>query len=1033
MKLTQAFFSLLLSFTFLSESYAAHGTDGHQITIKNVDSLVYDVTLTMYRYCGGTPFLDSFQINVTHQSRKLHLKVWAKIKSIRTSTPVCRTATDPCNPSNTRAGDGLERHDFTVRVDFTTSPFDSFVKLGEQVYFEHGLCCRNSSITTGAGNKNLFNYAMLDLTYADNSSAEPMSDVLETMCCNQPYRYNLGTVVSNGDSISYAMVKPLSAYNKIINTSVPIIEPYYPSSLKYPYTNASADPPIGLTFDSIHGGIIVVPTRCSQITTLVFEMTTWRKDTSGNYKKSTIVRRDEMVIMTTCRGNNPPVIKAVGDYEVCEDENLAFGVTTSDKAKVPPPPLPTPDPDTTTITILNAIDGATYTFSADSIINQRMNFSWTPKEGKSRSQPYSFTVVARDNACPLNRLTFKTIRVFVRPKLKGNMSTKDLACNTFEVTSIPDRGFAFPATYSWQVMDTFGTIMETDVVYFPKSRSHASTLQKDTMYIRKSGTYVIKHTLQNTYGCEAVYFDTVTVSKDIPGLYTKDELITCKNDPSLLSQDVYNDTIFSGYQWSTGDTSKETYIKYTDSFVIYLRADLKAGCFYFDDIVAHKAEIPKITLQAEKGLCLPIDDSISISLLNRYPFDTDTVRWNGSVKDDTLRITRGGKYVVNVANFCGSVTDSVTIETWDKPDFDLSINLDFFCDVRQLTLQSGIKTRTPSPTFWWENFPPKETLSVGQLGTYVLRVENLCGSTTDSIEIKQFYKTPVIDLGPDTFICDQKNIKIQALFDHASYLWSTGDTSVSVLVDGPKTVWVEVTTSCGVTRDTVTVQHKFIPKREMPRDTFFCDGDNFYLNAGNVGSTYIWDGNGERSRRLKIDSTNTYSVHLTNACGSINVNSTVVKKYIPVVDLGNDSIQGTGTEDLDAGNPGSDFSWSSGHSSQRISVNRSGWYWVDVTNVCGTARDSIYVGFTGIEALKLAGIKMYPNPTTGIVLLEFEQPSTFESIQVYNAIGEQLLDEQPRWNGRVLSIDLPEVEQLLFLEIKLIDHSLSVPVLVIPD
>ena len=66
--------------------------------------------------------------------------------------------------------------------------------------------------------------------------------------------------------------------------------------------------------------------------------------------------------------------------------------------------------------------------------------------------------------------------------------------------------------------------------------------------------------------------------------------------------------------------------------------------------------------------------------------------------------------------------------------------------------------------------------------------------------------------------------------------------------------------------------------------------------------------------------------------------------YQPQVDLGNDTsiVQGE-TLTLDAGNPGSDYIWSTGETSQTIEVNASGDYSVTVSNFCGIDLDTIQV------------------------------------------------------------------------------------------
>ncbi|MFO7614080.1 MAG: T9SS type A sorting domain-containing protein [Bacteroidales bacterium] len=64
----------------------------------------------------------------------------------------------------------------------------------------------------------------------------------------------------------------------------------------------------------------------------------------------------------------------------------------------------------------------------------------------------------------------------------------------------------------------------------------------------------------------------------------------------------------------------------------------------------------------------------------------------------------------------------------------------------------------------------------------------------------------------------------------------------------------------------------------------------------------------------------------------------------PAVFLGNDTtiLQGQ-TLLLDAGNPGSEYLWSTGSTEQTLLVSVAGTYWVNVTNICGTGYDEIVV------------------------------------------------------------------------------------------
>lgn len=63
----------------------------------------------------------------------------------------------------------------------------------------------------------------------------------------------------------------------------------------------------------------------------------------------------------------------------------------------------------------------------------------------------------------------------------------------------------------------------------------------------------------------------------------------------------------------------------------------------------------------------------------------------------------------------------------------------------------------------------------------------------------------------------------------------------------------------------------------------------------------------------------------------------------PIVNLGPDTTVCGNSLMLDAGNTGATFLWNTGATTQNLTATASGTYWVDVTDVSGTTRDSIEV------------------------------------------------------------------------------------------
>ena len=75
----------------------------------------------------------------------------------------------------------------------------------------------------------------------------------------------------------------------------------------------------------------------------------------------------------------------------------------------------------------------------------------------------------------------------------------------------------------------------------------------------------------------------------------------------------------------------------------------------------------------------------------------------------------------------------------------------------------------------------------------------------------------------------------------------------------------------------------------------------------------------------------------------------------PNVNLGPDVIQCGGSITLQSANNGSYYLWSTGATTQNITVNSSGAYWVQVNNLAGTDRDTINITINPSPSLNLSG------------------------------------------------------------------------------
>jgi gliding motility-associated-like protein len=793
----------LLPFVFTAPNAEATHYMGADITYKCIDSFKFEVTLKWYRDCRGVALANS-AITV-RCSNGGSVNVTPSLISIREITPVCATATGGCVPTNTRfSGEGVEEHTYRVTMDFNTSPLSALKNCSGKITFGSIGYARNSTITTGAANQNLWTDAELDLKNAPcNNSPTLTSEPIAILCCNQPFFFNNGALDNTDfDSLSYSWGHPRSAISTNIgysgsfayNYPFTVYDPRNPQQPTNPIPGST--PPIGLYLDLTTGDIILTPVSCNEVTVAVINVTEWRKDTAGVYKEIGRTQRDLQFIVKSCPDNNPPTIDGPFTYKVCEGEQLCFDVTTDDITFQPPPPASAPADDTVKISWNNAIPGASFSVINPTGLHQTGRFCWQPGANTASDLPYNFTVTARDNSCPLNAVTVRAFRITVKFNAQAIRTRDTLPCGVYAVESNPKAGFRGTPGYNWSILDSSGnTVLNRKIAKFKSSNQYFSTKQKDTLVFTKGGFYIIEHTINNApSNCPTVYRDTLIV----PPLLEADlslgkDTFVCAGTELLFRPSITNYTAPLTYQWSTmGVNNDGTYVNNAtknpinnkDTFrlrVPGVQYDTAVSIFITDGIGCTAVDSVQVFLKANPIAILPPDnrictyDSFTVvpNLANAYWIDPigdtlaqgDTLykEWffNGntvafSVKD-SVRLNVAGMYVLRVEDsikcfdtdtFLLAVND--TVKALAGPDQVLCFN-----DSLIITA-NGIDTAGTgkSGLYQWRDITPPNNTLMGTNRTYK-QIASVNKNFRLVLSMTQSGKTCVHD--------DSVNIKVNAL------------------------------------------------------------------------------------------------------------------------------------------------------------------------------------------------------------------------------------------------------------------------------
>jgi hypothetical protein len=188
--------------------------------------------------------------------------------------------------------------------------------------------------------------------------------------------------------------------------------------------------------------------------------------------------------------------------------------------------------------------------------------------------------------------------------------------------------------------------------------------------------------------------------------------------------------------------------------------------------------------------------------------------------------------------------------------------------------QGGSGTYTYSWTSIPEGFSSDEQNPVVEpiVNTkYFVAVNDGVLTMTDSAEVAVF-ALPVADLGEDLVLCGETQYFLDAGNPGATYLWSTGQTTQTIVVvgEGENQYWVEVTNENNCTdSDTINIMFAPLPQVDLGIDTVICHDQTYTLDAGNAGESFLWS-TGETTQTIVVDAANyeygieTFSVTVTN-------------------------------------------------------------------------------------------------------------------------------------------------------------------------
>lgn len=431
-------------------------------------------------------------------------------------------------------------------------------------------------------------------------------------------------------------------------------------------------------------------------------------------------------------------------------------------------------------------------------------------------------------------------------------------------------------------------------------------------------------------------FDTLQASllPATPPLDLGADTSLCSGESFVLTISTPGVTI----EWPDGSTGANYNV--SGAGLIYASITNSCGSAFDTIQVSALPDVPALDLGIDQSLCPGELITLTPGIAN-----VDYL-WQDGSTGSSYQTTQEQTIILIISNDCGTASDTVEIiENSQGPQLDLGQDIQV-CAGETVTIQSGIS----GVDYEWQDGSTDPDFTTTQTGTFILEVNNNCGSATDTIVVDISGVPPAPVLPADTTLCEGISLSLISNADAETTIeWQNGSSSPTFTVTTAGVYILSESNRCGDASDTITVAYLDAPDPfTLGPDATLCPGETLTLNAPATTYTIMWqDGSDQAS--LLADQAATYSLQISNECGTES--DELVLNYdtnVPQLNLAPSISWCPGDiVVLDAGQPfAAQYIWSTGATTPSIQIVTPGVYTIDVATPCSmvTMDVDIYVG-----------------------------------------------------------------------------------------
>ena len=406
--------------------------------------------------------------------------------------------------------------------------------------------------------------------------------------------------------------------------------------------------------------------------------------------------------------------------------------------------------------------------------------------------------------------------------------------------------------------------------------------------------------------------DDVTVNVTTnPIANAGDDIEICEGSTATLSASGG-----TSYLWNTGATSQSIDVN-PNTTTIYSVEVTQNGCSSdLDEVIVTVSPLPSIDAGSDVTINLGESTTLTAS-------GGDSYLWNTSEDTASITVSPDVTTTYTVAGFLNGCENNseVTVTIIDTSVTANAGNDVTICEGSQTTL-----TASGGASYQWNTGATTASIDVNpnSTTTYTVTAFDATGTNSDVDDVTvNVTASPIANAGNDVEICQGSSFTLTAS-GGTSYLWNTGATSQSITVNPNTTTTylVEVTQNNCSSNDEVSVIVNDLPNVNAGSDIIITEGESATLTATGA-DTYLWS-TGATTQTIEVNPLNTtlYSVTgFSNGCEATDEVLVTVEPIVFSASAGEDQSICEGTSTILTASEGDAYLWSTGETTQSITVN----------------------------------------------------------------------------------------------------------------